>query len=136
MNPEHQAVILANYKLPELYSILADDESYKKYTDDLFAVSHEYANRAIALSALHTEAFLQSMKRKETFDPANTMCEMFDSMSEADQKRFCEGMMKKKGFFEDAYKMMMDSFESAVEVKSKDKGSGVANGKLDGKMEK
>lgn len=56
LKPEHQAMILTNYKLPELYSILADDESYKKYIDDLFAVSDEYMKRAIALSALHTEA--------------------------------------------------------------------------------
>ncbi len=123
MKPEHQTVILTNYKLPELYSILADDENYKKYTNDLFAASHEYTNRAIALSALHTEAFIRSMQKQEEFDPADTMSQMFDSMKEADQKRFCENMMKKSGFFEDAYKMMMDSFQSAVEVE-KDVGSG------------
>ena len=76
------------------------------------------------------------MRKKEVFDPANTMCQMFDCMSEADQKRFCEGMMKKSGFFEDAYKMMMDSFQSAVKVESNVVGSGVANEKIDGKMEK
>ena len=110
--------MILNYKLPELYSILADDESYIKYIKDLFAVSNEYSNRAIAISALHTEAFLQSRKKKEEFDAATTMCQMFDCMSEADQKRFCEGMLHKKGFFEDACKVMMDSFEKAVEVKS------------------
>ena len=136
MKPEHQGIILSNYKLPELYSIFADDKSYKKYINDLFAVSHEYINRATALSALHTEAFIRSMQKQEKFDPATTMCQMFDSMKEADQKRFCEGMMKKSGFFEDAYKMMMDSFQSAVEVERGDVVSGVANGKVDGKMEK
>ena len=35
-------------------------------------------------------------------------------MTEADQKRFCEGMFQKKGFFEDAYKNMMDVFRSAM----------------------
>lgn len=122
MKPEHQTVVLTNYKLPELYSILADDESYKKYIDDLFAASHEYINIATALSALHTEAFIRSMQKQEEFDPASTMCELFDCMKEADQKRFCEGMMKKSGFFEDAYKMMMNSFENAVEVQNDNKG--------------
>ena len=136
MKPEQQGIILSNYKFTELYDILSNNESYEKYINDLFAVSHEYTNRAIALSALHTEAFIRSMKKPEVFDPANTMCQMFDCMSEADQKRFCEGMMKKSGFFEDAYKMMMDSFQSAVEVKNGDKRSGVANEKVNGKIEK
>lgn len=115
LKPEQQGIILSNYKLTELYSIFRDNQEYKKYINDLFAVSNEYTNRAIALSALHTEAFLRSMKIKEEFDPVGTMCQMFDCMSEEDQKRFCEGMFQKKGFFEDAYKTMMDSFENVVE---------------------
>ena len=126
LKPEHQAIILSNFKLTELYRILADNESYEKYINDLFAVSNEYSNRAIALSALHTEVFLRSMRKQEEFDPASTMCQMFDCMSKEDQKRFCESMMKKSGFFEDAYRMMMDSFQSAVEVQKGDVGSGVA----------
>lgn len=133
MKPEQQGIILNNYKITELYSILADDENYKKYIDDLFAVSHEYIGRAVALSALHTEAFIQSMKKPEAFDPASTMSQMFDCMSEEDQKRFCESMLQKKGFFEDAYKMMMDSFESAMEV---EKGEGIENGEVSKKVEK
>lgn len=131
LKPEHQVIILSKFKLTELYSILTNDESYKKYIDDLFAVSDEYIKRAIALSALHTEAFIRSMKKQEEFDPASIMCQMFDCISEADQKRFCEGMLQKKGFFEDAYKMMMDSFQSAVEVQSDDVGSGVVNEKVE-----
>lgn len=124
MKPEQQGIILNNYKITELYAIFANNESYEKYIDDLFAVAREYTSRAVALSSLHTEAFLQSMK-KEEFDPANTMCQMFDCMSEEDQKRFCEGMLQKKGFFEEAYKGMMKSFENAVEV---EKGEGIENG--------
>lgn len=137
MKPEQQGIILSNYKITELYAILADDNEYEKYINDLFAVSHEYTSRAVALSSLHTEAFLQSMKKQEKFDPANTMCQMFDYMSEADQKRFCEGMLQKKGFFEDAYKMMMNSFESAVEVEKSDKGEcEIENGEVSKKVEK
>ena len=114
MTPEHQAYIIANYKLTELYDIFANNEGYEKYVNDLFAVSNEYMKRAIALSALHTEAFVQNRKKEEKFDPAVTMYQMFDCMSEADQKRFCEGMLQKKGFFENAYKNMMDVFQNAI----------------------
>ncbi len=110
-------MVLTNYKLPELYNILANNEGYEKYINDLFAVSNEYSNRAIALSALHTEAFLQSMKKKGEFDVVESMSQVYDKLPEADQKKFCEDMLQKKGFFQDAYKVMMDSFESAVEVK-------------------
>ena len=122
LKPEHQGIILSTYKLTELYSIFADDEGYKKYINDLFAVSNEYTNRAIALMSLYAETFMQSRK-KEEFDPVNAMFQMFDCISGADQKRFCEGMLQKKGFFEDAYKMIMDSFQNAVEVQSDDVGS-------------
>lgn len=132
LKPEQQGIILNNYKITELYAIFANNESYEKYIDDLFAVAREYTSRAVALSSLHTEAFLQSMK-KEEFDPAITMCQMFDCMSEEDQKRFCENMLQKRGFFEDAYKMMMDSFESAMEV---EKGEGIENGEVSKKVEK
>ena len=114
MKPEQQGIILSNYKFIELFNIFADNESYEKYIKDLFAVANEYNNRAIALSALHTEAFLQSMKKKEEFDAANAMCQMFDCMSKEDQKRFCEGMLQKKEFFEDAYESIMNTFQDAM----------------------
>ncbi len=124
-------MVLANYKLPELYSILADDKNYKKYIDDLFAVSNEYTNRAIALSALHTEAFLQSMKKKEEFNFVESMCQVYDKLSETDQKKFCVDMLQKQGFFEDAYKTMMDSFESAVEKQGDNVACSVVNEKVE-----
>lgn len=77
--------------------------------------------RAIALLALHTEAFMQSRKKDEKFDPAAAMCEMYDCMTEADKQRFCEGMLQKKGFFEDTYKNMMDTFQNAVNSEKENK---------------
>lgn len=100
LKPEQQGIILGNYKFIELFDIFADNERYEKYIKDLFAVATEYNSRAIALSALHTEAFLQNMRKKEEFDAADIMCQMFDRISEEDQKRFCEGMLQKKVFYE------------------------------------
>lgn len=121
LTPEHQANILVNYKLIELYDIFANNEGYEEYINNLFNVSNEYMKRAIALSALHTEAFMQSRKKDGKFDPAVEMCKMFDCMSQADQKRFCKGMMGKKEFFSDAYGIMMDVFKNVLEKKE---GSG------------
>lgn len=117
LKPEHQGIILNNYKLTELYSILADDESYKKYINDLFAVSNEYSNRAIALSALHTEAFLQSLGRRKV-NMLDTMNHAYNNLSEENKKAFCKEMLNNKDFFEDAYKIMTEIFESAMKTQS------------------
>lgn len=84
--------------MPELYNIFENNETYKKYVKDLFAVAIEYNDRAIALSALHTEAFLQSMRKNEKLDGAELMCQMYDCIPEEDRKRFCESMLQKKDF--------------------------------------
>lgn len=83
--------------------------------------------RAIALSALHTEAFIQSMG-KQRFDVLDSMGKAYDNLPDVDKKIFCENMLQKKEFFVDAYKMMMDSFESAMEVEKSDKGAYVNMG--------
>ena len=56
----------------------------------------------------------------------------YDKLSEADQKRFCQEMLGKKEFFQDAYKVMMDSFEKAVEMQKDD----VVSGKMKEQVEK
>ncbi|RKI87905.1 hypothetical protein D7V94_20295 [Parablautia intestinalis] len=135
LKTEEQGIIISNYKLTELHSIFANDEAYEKYINDLFAVSNEFTKRAIALLSLHTEAFLQSRKKQE-FDPATDMCQIYNGMSEADQKRFCQNMFAKKKFFEDACVRIMDSFNQAVEVKGDDVGSDITNDVVNAKMEK
>lgn len=100
LKPEHQVSVLANYKLLELYNIFENNERYNKYIKDLFAAAIDFNDRAIALSALHTEAFLQSMKKNEVFDGADLMCQMYNCIPEVERKRFCESMLQKKDFCE------------------------------------
>lgn len=115
LKPEEQGIILSTYKLTELYSICANDEGYRQYIRDLFSFANETINKAGALISLHTEAFKQSLKKQEEFNIVDSMNKTYDQLSEADQKKFCEEIFQKKGFFEDAYKMMMGVFENAVE---------------------
>lgn len=124
LNPEQQGIIISNYKLTELYSILADNEGYEKYINDLFAVANEYTKRAVALSALHTEAFMQSMKKPEEVNAVDSIGKAYDQLSEEDQKKFCRDMLQKKGFFVDAYETMMNVFRNAVEMEKRDNKMG------------
>ena len=132
LKTEEQGTIISNWKLTELYDIFANNKAYEKYINDLFAVSNEFTKRAVALSTLHTEAFLQNRKKQE-FDPAANMCQMYDCMSETDQKRFCWDIFQKKGFFEESVKMIQAWFESAREVQKDDVGglSGEGNEKME-----
>ena len=115
MNSKEQGIIFSTYKLAELYSICSDQETYEKYIRDLFVTAKEWSDRAGALISLHTEAFKQSLKKQEEFNIVDSMSKTYDQLTEADQKKFCEEIFQKKGFFEDAYKMMMSVFENAVE---------------------
>lgn len=79
------------------------------------------------------------IRKKQEFDPASNMCQMYDGMSEEDQKRFCQDIFQKKGFFEESVKMIQAWFESAREVGEGDSGGDVnegLSGKVNEKMEK
>lgn len=79
------------------------------------------------------------IRKKQEFDPASNMCQMYDGMSEEDQKRFCQDIFQKKGFFEESVKMIQGLFENAIEVGEGDSGGDVnegLSGKVNEKMEK
>lgn len=132
MKPEQQGIIISNYKLTELYGICENKETYEKYIRDLFTCANDIINKAGALISLHTEAFKQSMMKPEEINAVDSMGKAYDQLSEADQKQFCKDMLGKKEFFQDAYKMMMDSFEKAVEIQKDD----VMSGKMKEQVEK
>ena len=139
LKPEQQGIIISNYKLTELYSILADNEGYKQYICDLFTCANEIINKAGALISLHTEAFKQSMMKSEKVNRVDSMGKAYDQLSEADQKQFCKDMLGKKEFFEESVKMIQGLFENAIEVGEGDSGGDVnegLSGKVNEKMEK
>ena len=121
LSPEHQVKILENYKLTELYSILADDNGYKEYIFNLFNVSKEYSDRATALTLLHSEALTESLGKRK-IDMLEAVNQVYDGLSEEEKQKFCMGMLARKEFFEGSCKMIMDVFEHASEVPKKDAG--------------
>ncbi len=139
LKPEQQAIIISNYKLTELYDIFANNEDYRRYINSCFNYANEIINKAGALISLHTEAFKQSIKKTEEVNAVDSMGKAYDQLSETDQKRFCQEMFQKKGFFEESVKMIQAWFESAIEVGNSDSGGDVnegLSGKVNEKMEK
>jgi len=109
--------ILENYKLTELYSIFADNNGYLKYVSDLFNISHEYFDRAMALMSLNTEAYRE--RRKQKLTTLEAMNQTYDGLSDDEKQKFCQDMLVRKEFFEGSCKMIMDAFEHASEVEKK-----------------
>lgn len=122
-----------------MYGICENDERYKQYIRDLFTYANDIINKAGALISLHTEAFKQSIKKTEEVNAVDSMGKAYDQLSETDQKRFCQEIFQKKGFFEESVKMIQAWFESAIEVGNSDSGGDVnegLSGKVNEKMEK
>lgn len=74
-----------------------------------------YINTVGALAALRKEAVKDSEKSKG-FDIWETMVQVYDNLPEEYKKVFCRNLLNRKEFFEDAYKVMMDNFQNAVEA--------------------
>ncbi|MCI8557428.1 MAG: hypothetical protein HFI19_06625 [Lachnospiraceae bacterium] len=124
LKPEYQKIILG-YKLPDLYLLFENNTEYQKYLKELIDNATIYINTFGALIALHKEA-LEESKRTQEFDILDTMNEVYDSLPEDKKIEFCENMLSKKEFFVDAYKRMMDTFESAIDTQKCEVVEGVA----------
>lgn len=108
-------IILNTYKITELYNIFANDEESTKYINDLFAVANEYSNRAYALMELYAEAHKES-KEERKINILEIMNQAYDILAVEDQKKFCEEMLERKNFFQNAHKKIMSIYENAVEM--------------------
>lgn len=125
LKPEQQSIILTTYKITELYSILANHEEYEKYIASLINTATTYVNTVGALIDLRKEAVKESKANSESklLDAIN---QAYDSSTKEGKETFCQEMLGKKDFFENAYRMIMDCFENAL----KEKGD-VADGVVD-----
>ncbi len=130
LKPEQQGIILSTYKLTDLGSILTDRKNYEKHITGLLQSATAYINTVGALTALRKEAIKDSKKSKK-FDIWEIMIQVYDNLPEEYKKVFCMNLLDRKEFFEDAYKVMMDSFQNAVEMAGDNVGSGVVNEKVE-----
>lgn len=120
LKPEYQGIILAQYKLFDLYSLFKDGKEFDRYLAGLINSATEYLKLSSALIALYKEAIKECNEARE-FDIVDYMSQCFDKLPESDKKRVCGAMMGKKEFFSDAYRIMMDVFGNVLEKKE---GSG------------
>ena len=76
LGQEEQVKILENYKLTELYLILADKDKFEKYISYLRNVSRDYFGRVLILRALYVKALEES--RKENLNMREVISQSYD----------------------------------------------------------
>ena len=114
LKPEYQVAILAQYKLCDLYSLIEDDKKFNEHVETLRKYADAYRNTSIVLMELEKE-----ICKKQEFDLLNAMSQVYDNMSEKDQREFCGKMLNKKNFFTVAYEIMMGIFRNGVKTPKK-----------------
>ena len=118
LGQEEQVKILENYKLTELYLILADKDKFEKYISYLRNVSRDYFGRVLILRALYVKALEESRTEKLTM--REVISQSYDGLSEEERQKFCQDMLGRKEFFGATCRMIMDVFVNASEAEKKD----------------
>lgn len=120
LKPEYQGILLSQYKLFDLYTLLGKDiKEYDKYLTGIINSANEYLKLFGALVDLY-----MGVCKEQNTDVLDSMGQAYDRLPEEDKKRVCGAMMGNKEFFSDAYGIMMDAFGSVLE-KEKESGNAV-----------
>lgn len=118
LKPEYQGILLSQYKLFDLYTLLEKDiKEYDRYLTGIINSANEYLKLFGALVDLY-----MGVCKEQNTDVLDSMSQAYDRLPEEDKKRVCGSMMGKKKFFSDAYGMMMDVFGNVLE-KEKESGN-------------
>ena len=120
LKPEYQGILLSQYKLFDLYTLLEKDiKEYDRYLASIINSANEYTKLFGALVDLY-----MGVCKGQNANVSDSMTQAYDRLPEEDKKKVCGSMMGKKEFFSDAYGIMMDVFGSVLE-KEKESGNAV-----------
>lgn len=120
LKPEYQGILLSQYKLFDLYTLLEKDiKEYDRYLASIINSANEYTKLFGALVDLY-----MGVCKEQNANVSDSMTQAYDRLPEEDKKKVCGSMMGKKEFFSDAYGIMMDVFGSVLE-KEKESGNAV-----------
>ena len=115
LDSKYQIALLENYKLPDMYYIIRDENEYMKHVKELSNTIQKLSDMLNAIINLRREA-IKDCKASQEYDVVESTCHIFDKMSGEDKKKFCGVMLDKKEFFTETYGLMMVAFESELEA--------------------
>ena len=97
---DNLSVIFCNFKLPELYQLLNDPESFEKYIDEANRNIKIYTQMVQALTELRVRAAKESEK---PYDNIENICRVYDGLSDERKKDVCVDLLNRREFFVDVY---------------------------------
>lgn len=106
LSKEDQILILANYKIGDLFKMYNNKEEFNKYRKYLIDTAELYTQTARALDKHREEAVEEGGDKWES-DMVNAMEEAYGSMTEWGQEKFCQEMAGDSGFFQKAYRAVI-----------------------------
>lgn len=114
LNKEEQILILANYKIGDLYKMYNNEEEFNQYRKYLIDTAELYTQTVKALDK-HREKAEEEGGIKWESEMVNAMQEAYGSMTEWGQEKFCCEMAKDSGFFQKAYRAVIGMLVNGVE---------------------
>lgn len=113
LDAESRSLLLANYKLGELYQIVSSQKDLAKCLEDYASNAILYINAMKAITQLRAEAMKESYVNRQE-NAVSTMETVYDGLPDSHKKDFCRRMVERNDFFQEAYKEIMGKFHSAL----------------------
>lgn len=105
---------MANYKLTEIQRLLNNYSELDKYLHNILDGVMVYVKIVNAFIVLYNEALVETRDKKGGI--VEVIGRLYDGLPDESKQKVCQDLLDKKKFFEDAYRMIMDSFNNALEM--------------------
>lgn len=126
LKPEYQGILLSQYKLFDLYTLLGKDiKEYDQYLTGIINSANEYLKLFGALVDLY-----MGVCKEQSANASDSMAQAYDRLPEEDKKRVCGVFLGKREFFENAYKVMMGVFEGMLETQKEKNEDRIGSDKM------
>lgn len=100
LKTENQDIISVNYKLSNLHHWMNHEGEFKKYLQSLLDGAN---TNILAINALIRKCGL-----------IEGISKMYDVLPDESKEKICHDLIGKRKFFEDAYRLIMDTFKNAA----------------------
>lgn len=112
LKAENHNIISVNYKLSDLHYWMNHEEEFKEYLQSLLDGANTNIRAINALIELYNGVTIESRDKKCSL--VEGISKMYDVLPDESKQKICEDLLSRKKFFEDAYRLIMDTFKDAA----------------------
>lgn len=112
LKTENQNIISVNYTLSELHNWMNNQEELNQYLQGLLDGANTNILAINALIELYNGVLVESKDRKCSL--IEGISKMYDVLPDESKEKICRDLIGRRKFFEDAYRLIMDTFKDAA----------------------